>query len=204
MVNQRLRAVLIWAGVLAAIALPLLVAARSPYLAWRDPVYIASGFAGILGFGLLLLQPLLADGRLPGLSVPRARRVHGYVGLGVLLAVLVHIGGLWLTSPPDVVDALLLRSPTPFSVWGVLAMWAIFAAAAIAALRRKLHVRPSLWRMLHILLAVLIVAGTILHALLIIGTMGTVTKYMLAALVGLATAWLLYNRRAQLLLRGRR
>lgn len=198
MPNLTTRAVLIWGAVLAAIALPLVVAGFSPYLAWRDPIYIMSGFAAILGFGLLLAQPLLAEGRLPGLTFSRARKLHGFVGLALLVAVVVHVAGLWITSPPDVVDALLFRSPTPFSVWGVLAMWAVFAAAAIAALRRKLRIRPSLWRNIHMSLAAVIVAGTIIHAVLITGTMGTLTKYMLAALVGLATAWLLYTRRAQL------
>jgi hypothetical protein len=66
--------------------------------------------------------------------------------MGSLLValVLVHVGGLLIASPPDAIDALLLRSPTPFSVWGVLAMWATFAAALLAALRERLAIRPRL------------------------------------------------------------
>jgi hypothetical protein len=47
----------------------------------------------------------------------------------LVVAVVVHVGGLWITSPPDMIDALLLTSPTPFSAFGVIAMWAIFAVA---------------------------------------------------------------------------
>ena len=31
----------------------------SPLLAWREPVYIVAGLAGVLAFALLLMQPLL-------------------------------------------------------------------------------------------------------------------------------------------------
>ncbi|MCR9062034.1 MAG: ferric reductase, partial [Rhodobacteraceae bacterium] len=82
-----------------------------------------------------------------------------------------------------VIDALLFRSPTPFSVWGVIAMWAVFAAALLAAIRRRLQLRPRTWRLAHTSLALVIVAGSVIHALLIEGTMETVTKVALCGLV---------------------
>ena len=60
------RAILIWTALTAAVAVPIAAAAASPLLAWRDPVYIAAGFAGIVGLALLLVQPLLIGGYLPG------------------------------------------------------------------------------------------------------------------------------------------
>lgn len=45
---------------------------------------------------------------------------------------ILHVVGLWVTSPPDVIDALLFWSPTPFSFCGVVAMWAVFASALMA------------------------------------------------------------------------
>lgn len=123
------RALLIWTGLGLALVLPLTFAAMSEYLAWRDPVYIAAGLAGVVALCLVLVQPLLARGWLPGLYLARGRRVHRAVGLFLVTAVVVHVAGLWITSPPDIIDALLLRSPTPFSLWGVGAMWALFAAA---------------------------------------------------------------------------
>lgn len=122
-------ALLIWVGLALVTLVPLTFAATSEYLAWRDPVYIAAGFAGVVALCLALVQPLLAGGWLPGLHLLRGRRVHRVVGVVLVAAVIVHVAGLWITSPPDIEDALLLRSPTPFSVWGVAAMWALFAAA---------------------------------------------------------------------------
>jgi predicted ferric reductase len=177
------RAVLIWAALALAVIVPMAIALASPLLAWRDPIYIAAGFAGIVAMALLLLQPLLAGGYLPGLASRRGRRAHKWVGAGLALAVAVHVAALWITSPPDVIDVLLFRSPTPFSVWGVVAMWAVFAAATMAALRRRLRVKALVWRLVHTTLAAVIVVGGIVHAMLIEGTMGTVSKAMLCALV---------------------
>ena len=190
------RAILIWAALAVALLAPVAIAATSPLLAWRQPVYIAAGFAGVIAMGLLLLQPLLAGGYLPGLPVRRSRRLHGWIGAALVTAVAVHVLGLWLTSPPDVVDALLFRSPTPFSAWGVLAMWAVFAAALLAALRRRLRLRPKVWRLGHAILAAVTVAGSVVHAMLIEGTMGTVSKAVLCALVLAAAVRVLADLRS--------
>ncbi len=174
---------LIWTALAAAVGVPIAAAAASPLLAWRDPVYILAGFAGIVALGLVLVQPLLIAGYLPGLSAYRGRRTHLWTGGALVVAVVLHVGGLWITSPPDMIDALLFSSPTPFSPWGVVAMWAIFAVALLAALRRRLGLRPRTWRIAHTLLAIVIVAGSAVHAILIEGTMETVSKAALCALV---------------------
>jgi DMSO/TMAO reductase YedYZ heme-binding membrane subunit len=85
------------------------------------------------------------------------------------------------------IDALLLASPTPFSPFGVITMWAIFAVALLAALRRRLGLRPRTWRIVHVPLAVVIVAGSVVHAMLVEGTMETVSKAALCVLVLAAT-----------------
>ena len=180
------RTVLAWAAIGAAMTIPVLAAAFSPFLQWRGPVYIAAGFAGIVGLALLLLQPLLMTGRLPGMAALRARRLHRWVGAALVACVILHVVGLWIVSPPDVIDVLLFRSPTPFSVWGATAMWLIFAAGLLAIYRRKL--RPRTWRLIHTGLAAVIVSGTIVHALLIEGAMEIVTKWGLAMLAIAATA----------------
>ncbi|WP_170595567.1 ferric reductase-like transmembrane domain-containing protein [Ruegeria arenilitoris] len=173
----------VWLALIAAIAVPVVAAGCSPYLAWRSPIYIAAGFAGVIGLGLLLVQPLLAARMLPGLTVMNSRMVHRWVGITLIAMIALHVGGLWITSPPDVVDALLFRSPTPFSAWGVAAMWAAFAAAALAALRSRLGWRFRLWRLAHASLALVTILGTVVHALLIEGAMETVTKATLCGLV---------------------
>lgn len=182
------RKILIWVMLAAALLVPLGLAATSPFLAWRSAVYIAAGFAGIIAMGLLLVQPVLAGGFLPGLTPRRARQWHAWVGGGLVLTIIAHVVGLWMTSAPDVIDALLFRSPTPFSDWGVIAMWAVFAAALLAALRRRLRLHPATWRICHLALVTITVGGTVAHALLIEGTMEMVSKIMLSVLVIAALA----------------
>jgi hypothetical protein len=189
------RVTLIWAALAAAVCVPIAAAAVSPLLAWRGPVYILAGFAGIFALGLMLVQPLLIAGYLPGLAAYRGRRAHHWVGGAIVVAVVVHVGGLWITSPPDMIDALLFASPTPFSPWGVIAMWAIFAVALLAALRRRLGLRPRTWRISHTFLAVVIVAGSVVHAILIEGTMETMSKVALCALVLAATTKIMADLR---------
>lgn len=185
--------ILIWAVFVLAIVIPFAVAATSPLLAWREPIYIVAGFAGVLAMGLLLAQPLLIGGYLPELSNLRTRSMHRWVGALLIVTIVIHVGGLWLTSPPDVIDALVFNSPTPFSVWGVIAMWAVFAAALLAAFRRPLGLHPWTWKTAHASLATITAAGSIAHALLIEGTMGTVSKLVLCVLVAAATAKLVFD-----------
>ena len=148
------RVALIWAALATAICVPIAVAAASP---------------------------LLAGGYLPGPSAYRGRRAHHWIGGALVVAMVVHVGGLWITSPPDMIDALLFASPTPFSPFGVIAMWAIFAVALLAAFRRRLGLRT--WRIAHMVLAAVIVVGSVVHGVLIEGAMETVSKAALCALV---------------------
>ena len=178
------RTALIWPMLAAAIGVPIALAATSPYLQWRDAIYIGAGFAGIVGLGLLLVQPLLIAGSLPGLSAFRARRVHHWIGGALVVAIILHVAGLWITSPPDMLDALLFRSPTLFSPFGVVAMWAIFITALLAFFRRRLQLRT--WRIIHLSLASVIAGGSIIHAMLIDGAMETISKAALCALAAAA------------------
>lgn len=185
--SRSARAILIWTALALAIGVPVALAATSEQLAWRGPVYILAGFAGIIALGLVLVQPLLIGGYLPGLPAYRGRRAHHWIGGALALAVVIHVAGLWITSPPDMIDALTYASPTPFSPFGVTAMWAIFVVALLALLRRRLGLRLRTWRIVHIPLAIVIVAGSVVHCLLIEGTMETVSKAVLCALVLAAT-----------------
>jgi MYXO-CTERM domain-containing protein len=189
------RVALIWAALAAAICVPIALAATSDLLAYRGPVYMLAGFAGMIALGLVLVQPLLIGGYLPGLPAYRGRRAHYWIGGALVVAIIVHVGGLWITSPPDMIDALTFTSPTPFSPFGVIAMWAIFGVALLAALRRRLRLAPRTWRIAHMLLAVVIVVGGTVHAVLIEGTMETVSKVALCALVLAAAIKVMADRR---------
>jgi predicted ferric reductase len=185
------RAILIWAALGAAMGIPIALATTSPQLAWRDPIYISAGFAGIVAMALMLVQPLLAGRYLPGLTGRGARRVHRVIGGFLVSAVVIHVAALWITSPPDAIDALLFKAPTLFSVWGVLAMWTVFAAALVAAFRWRLTKRfnlgPRAWRLVHTSLATATVVLSVAHVLPIEGTMELVTKVMLCTLAVFAT-----------------
>src|SRR5215470_5748712 len=172
-----------WVALVAAICVPIAAAALSPLLAWRGPIYILAGFAGIIALSLVLVQPLLIAGYLPGLAALRGRRAHHWIGGALVVAVVAHVAGLWITSPPDMIDALTFTSPTPFSPFGVTAMWAIFAVALLAAFRRRLGMGPRAWRIAHMSFAVVIVVGSVAHGMLVEGTMETVSKAALCVLV---------------------
>lgn len=189
------KSVLIWSTLALVLITPLIVAFQSPYLAYRDPIYIAAGIGGIAALQLFLLQPLLAGSHIPGLRPRSTRLWHRITGSLILIAVGVHIIGLYLTSPPDALDALFLRSPTPFSVYGVVALWGLIITALLARLRRKLPLRFQHWAVLHNVLALIIVCTTVMHALLIEGTMGTLSKWITCAVVLLVTIWVLYDIR---------
>lgn len=167
----------------------------SPLLAWRQPIYILGSFAGIVALALLLFQPLLMHRQVPGLTILQGRKIHRWVGVLLLFSVAIHVLALWLTSPPDVIDALLFRSPTLFAPWGVMAMWAVFISAAIVTIRRRIRFKIATWQRLHRCLAVVIVVGSVVHAYLIEGAMETWSKWALCLAVIVATLVTLIMRK---------
>lgn len=171
--------------------LPVIAAATSPLLAWRNSVYIVAGFGGVIALCLMLLQPMLACGILPGLSPKSRRRLHRWVGAALVLSLLIHLIGLWITSPPDVVDALLFVSATPFSIWGVIAMWSVLVTAFLVMSRRRLRIPVRQWRLSHRCLATVTVVGSVVHALMIDGSMEMFSKVVLCACIVVATGYAL-------------
>jgi predicted ferric reductase len=189
------RAILIWTALAVTICFPLVLAATSPFHAWRSPAYIVGGFAGIVALCLMLIQPLLARGWLPGIAGYRGRRIHQWTGIALVAAVALHVVGLGIASPPDMFDALLFASPTAFSVWGVVAMWTVFASGLLAAVRRRSTLTPRIWRRAHMILAGVIVISSVIHGLLIEGTMEVMSKIALCVIVVAAVATAATDRR---------
>jgi predicted ferric reductase len=93
------------------------------------------------------------------------------------------------------IDALLFVSPTPFSPFGVIAMWAIFAVALLAAVRRRVGLRT--WRIAHLTLAAVIVIGSVLHGMLVDGTMEMASKAALCMLVLASAAKIMVDLRVR-------
>lgn len=189
---------LTWLCVLAIMAAPVAAAAFSPLLAWRQPVYIAAGFAGVIALSLLVIQPLLAIRVMPSLTVRQTSRWHRWVGAALTVFVVIHVAGLWITSPPDVVDALLFVSPTPFSHWGVIAFWAVLITAFVMAARKRLRLKPATVKRFHRLLILIIVPCSVAHTWLIDGTMELATKTMVCVavvLTGAGSLWFTLPKR---------
>jgi predicted ferric reductase len=193
--RRRVSAVLAWGSAAVVMLVPVAVAAFSPYLAARNIPYIVGGFAGIVGLSLLFLQPLLPAGYFAGSEGPAGRRWHRWLGVAIVVAVMLHVSGLYLASPEDTIDALLLVSPTPFSVYGVTAMWGVVATAILVLFRRRLGLRHSVWRLVHNGLAAFVVVATVTHALQIEGAMEPVSKGILCMAVVAATGVALLDLR---------
>lgn len=185
---SRPHVVVCYAIIAFILGLPVVMAAMSPLLEWRGPIYIAACFAGVIALSIMPLQPLLAGGLLPGLTTTGARRVHRWTGSLLAACIVIHVIGLWITSPPDVIDALLFASATPFSQWGVIAMWSVLLSVCLVVLRRNLRLRALTWRTSHLILALVTVAGSVAHAMMIEGTMETLSKFALCLLIVIATA----------------
>ena len=140
---------------------------------------------------------------LPSLTAARALQGLGASGIMSVNAALVRfvyptrmlgrgfghnalVVGTAFTFGPTIASAILSLGTWPwlFAInipFGVIAMWAIFAVALLALLRRRLGLRT--WRIVHMSLAVVIVAGSVTHAMLVEGPMETISKAALCALV---------------------
>jgi predicted ferric reductase len=150
---------------------PVVIAAFSPYLESRSVPYIVGGFAGIVGLSLLFLQPLLPAGYLAGSKGPAGRRWHRWVGVAIVLAVALHVGGLYVTSPTTRLTPSCSSRRPPSRSTGVLAMWGVVATAILVLFRRRLGLRYSVWRLIHNGLAAIVVVATVIHSLQIEGAM---------------------------------
>jgi len=179
----RLYTLIIWVVLAGAMTSPMAIAATSPLLGARTGVYIMAGMAGVVALALLLIQPLLVAGFLPGLALARARLWHRWVGTGIAIGVALHVGGLYLTSPPDTLDALLLVAPTPFSIYGVIGMWSVVITIILVALRPRTGIGYKTWRIIHNALSAIVVVTSVVHALMIEGTMGNLSKQILCFLI---------------------
>ena len=174
---------------IAATVAPIALATTSLHLAYRGPLYIAAGFAGIVAMSLFVLQPLLACPVRALIAPATARRWHRIIGGSILILILAHAVGLYFVSPPDTIDASLLRAPTWFSLFGVVALWGAVLTALLAMTRLKLPMRPRSWKRLHQSIASIVVIATALHAIQIEGAMEVMSKPLLAGTIVAATVF---------------
>jgi predicted ferric reductase len=176
----------VWLIVAAIAAVPVIAAALSPLQRGREFLWITGGMAGVVALSLLFVQPLFTA-TAPVLTAAGAGiRWHRWGGVAIIAMVALHVGALYAYSPEDVMDALLLVAPTPFSLYGVISLWCVILTGALAAARRKLRLGHRRWRIAHSVLAVAIVSSAAVHAVLIEGAMEEISKLAIC-LAALAT-----------------
>ncbi len=188
---------LVWLLLAAGLLVPVLLAAANPLQASREAIGIFGAMAGVVALALLLVQPMLAAGLLPGPSILVARRWHRWVGIMIVAAVVMHVVGLYFYSPDDTVDALLLVAPNSFSVYGVIGLWSAVLTALLVAIRSRSGMRYAAWRIVHNAVSVVVVVSSIVHALLIEGAMELVSKVILCVFVVAATIIALFRVHAR-------
>ncbi len=181
--GRRMTTAVVWLLLAVCMLAPVGLAAASPLQASREALWIFGGMAGVVALALLLVQPLLAASLLPGPSIPAERRWHRWIGATIIAAVVLHVGGLYLYSPDDISDALLLISPTPFAVYGVIGLGGVVLTALLVAARSRSGMRYVTWRIVHNVVSLVVVVSSVVHALLIEGAMGVVSKAILCGLV---------------------
>lgn len=174
----------------AIAAAPVIAAAASPLQHGREFLWIVGGMAGVVAMSQLFVQPLLMAAAPHLLPAPDGLRWHRRGGMAIVAMVGLHVGALYLYSPDDITDALLLVAPTPFSLYGVISLWCLALTAALAATRRALRLGLRPWRILHSVLAVAVVAAGAVHAIQIEGAMEPYSKLAicLAALAATSAA----------------
>jgi predicted ferric reductase len=151
---------------------------------------VFGALAGVVALSLLILQVLLPTPWLGRLFAGRDLSVHRLLGLAVAAVVLAHVVGLYLSSPDDIRDALVLAAPT-YSRLGVLAAWCVVLSVALALARRRLGLTYSDWQILHAALAVAIVGNAVAHTVMIRGTLDGPVELLLcaAAVVAVSAAF---------------
>lgn len=157
-------------------ATPIIAAAASPLQRGRELLWVIGGMAGVVAMSLLFVQPLLTAAAPHLLAARTGIRWHRAGGLAIVVLVALHIGALYVYSPDDITDALMLVAPTRFSLYGVIGMWCLILTAVLAATRRVLRLDYRLWRILHSVLAVAIVSASAIHAIQIEGAMEDYSK----------------------------
>ncbi len=160
------------------VAVPLLIAITDAHFSAASTALAISIVASTLAVSALVLQPLLATGRI---------RRHQLVGGVAFVLVLVHVAALFAESGADARFALSPDGPTRARM-ALFATIALILAVALGVLRRRLPLAPRTWRILHAYLAVVVITLGLGHALL---TDGALDGAGTAILIGLGALGLL-------------
>lgn len=183
---------LLWVALALIVAMPLAASLLSPLQAGRAVPWVWGTLAGVAALSLLVVQLLLPSGWSYRALYAQNLRWHRRLGLVVTGLVVTHIGGLYLYSPDDIGDALVLQAPT-YSRLGVLAAWCMVLSVGLALARRRLPLQRDDWQIMHSTLAVAITGLAVGHVVMLEGTLdGPVEWVLCAAAVGAVTTTVVY------------
>jgi predicted ferric reductase len=187
---ERRTLALVAAGV-AVVTLPVSLALTDRHLSGASAALVLSTVTGSLAVSALAAQPVLALGR-------RILR-HQVLGSIALCLVLVHVAALFVESPEDARFALSPDGPTRGRM-ALIATLALVGAVTLGALRTRLPLSASTWRVLHAYLALVVITLGIGHAVLTDGALdgaGTIVLLSLGAvgLVAIPAAHVTRTRR---------
>jgi predicted ferric reductase len=185
------RGVALGLGALALLAVPLGLALTDRHLSGASAALVISTATAAVAVSVLALQPLLA-------GTGRLKR-HRLLGATALALVLAHVAGLFVESPSDALFAMSPDGPTRARM-ALIATIALLAVVALGALKGRLPLATSTWRVLHAYLAVVVIALGLGHALLTDGALdGAGTPVLLGlaviGLLGVPAAHLARTRR---------
>jgi predicted ferric reductase len=165
--------------------LPTVLAATSPLQTGRDTIWIVGTLAGVLAMSLLVMQVLLPSGWLNFLVNDHKITWHRVLGISITVLVLAHVVGLYLYSPDDIGDALILAAPT-YSRLGVLSAGCLLLSLVLALARQKLPLIYTDWQILHSALAVAVVGTAIAHVAMLQGTLDGFAEGLLCGSIAIA------------------
>jgi len=157
------------------VAAPLLIAAFSVARERGFAAELAVG-TGLVALAMLLLQ-FISSGRHErvsgGIGIDRTLRFHQLSAWVLIALVLLHPLLLVLPSsmndlrnePGQILVRLAMMAEAPFLRSGVLALVLLIVLVALAALRTRIRLRYEIWRATHLVLALVVAAASLHHAL---------------------------------------
>lgn len=187
------RAVAFAATAVAVAVVPVALAVTDRHLAGASAALVLSTTAGALAASTLVVQPLLACGRV----IVR----HQILGAVAFALVLVHVGALFAEAPDDAWFAMSPDGPTRARM-ALIATIALFGVVALGVWRDRLPLGAATWRVLYAYLAVVVIALGLGHAVLTDGALddaGTTVLVLLGALglLGVPAAHVARTRNAR-------
>ena len=189
MQTDRVRRWLGGVAIAVLLVVPLVASILSPIGTGRSFPWIAATLAGVLAFSLLIVHMLLPTHWLYLLLRGRNLRWHRRLGVGIVALVVAHVAGLYVYSPDDIGNALVLQAAT-YSRLGVIAAWCMVLTVGLARARHRLPLSHDNWQVVHSMLAVAITGLAVGHVVLHQGTLDGPAEWLLciAALAAVTSA----------------